>query len=239
MAFAIAVIRKHKKLSRCPHLDSHVVKQLSEQVTTQMTTEEKQQERLDNLKRQLRGVDLESRAAVLGGRFSGSELAINCLGKEFSVDSRGRISSHCHTHSWFSIPFLTYILSGQGRRVTGEWISFRNLKDGINWDPFFNEQCPLKLKLLADTHSELFGNLISAFGATTAEAYQGSDISVVLHPFPKVPMMVCYWQTDGDLQSDLKVFFDRTADENLGTEAIFGLGTAIARMLEKISEKHL
>jgi hypothetical protein len=238
MAFAAAVINKRTRLSLCPHLDSEVIARLEAQVTTQATTDEKQQERLDNLKRHLVDVDLESRAEALGGRFHSGELSINCLGKEFSVDSHGRISSQCHTHAWFSIPFLSYILFGQGKAVTGKWITFRNLNDGINWDPFFNEQCPQKLKKLADTHSELFGDLISAFGATTAEAYLESDISVVLHPFPKVPMMVCYWKPEDDLHSDLRVFFDSTADQNLNTEAVFGMGTAIVRMLEKITERH-
>ena len=232
------MIKKRKKLSLCPHLDSEIIEQLEGQVSTQVTTEEKQQERLDNLKQQLLNVDLESRAEALGARFNGGELTIKCLGKDFSIDSNGRISSVCHTHPWFSIPFVSYILTGQGKEVTGNWMTFRNLKDGIDWDVFFNEQCPQKLKKLADTHSELFGDLISLFGATTTKKYLGSDISVVLHPFPKVPMMVCYWKPEGDLDSDLRVFFDSTADRNLTTESIFGLGTAIVRMLEKIMEKH-
>lgn len=239
MAFAVAVIKKHKELSLCPHLDRETVARLGEQVTTQMAMEESQQERLEGLRRQVREIDLESRAEALGGRASGGELTINCLGKEFTVDASGRITSHCHTHAWFSIPFLTYILFGQGREVTGRWTSFRNLKDGTSWDIFFDHQCPQKLKKLADEHNELFGNLISAFGATMAKSYLEADISVILHPFPKVPMMVCYWQPEDDLESDLRVFFDSTADQNLTTEAVFGLGTAIVRMLEKITERHV
>lgn len=239
LAFASAVIGKRKQLSLCPHLDSVVIDRLSGMVTIQMSVEEKQEERFGALKRRVRDVDLETRAAALGGRYYRGRLTISCLGKEFSVDSQGKIVSQCHTHFWFAIPFLTYILTGRGKEVTGEWISFRNMKDGFNWAPFFDEQCPQKLKRLADSHGELFGDLISVFGATTEEPYQGSDISVVLHPFPKVPMMVCYWKPDDDLQSDLKVFFDRTADQNLGTEAVFGLGTGIVRMLEKLTEKHL
>ena len=238
LAFAAAVIKKHTQLSLCPHLDRETIKGLEEHITTQMTMEEKQQERLDGLKRQLLDVDLESRAKALGARFNGGELTIQCLGKDFSVDSQGRISSQCHTHPWFAIPFVSYILFGKGKEVTGKWVTFRNLKGGFDWDNFFNEQCPRKLKMLADAHSELFGDLISLFGATTAKNYLESDISVVLHPFPKVPMMVCYWKSEGDLDSDLKVFFDSTADQNLGTDTVFGLGTGIVRMLEKIMERH-
>lgn len=238
LAFASAVVKKNAQLGLCPHLDKDVVEELEGQVTSQMTAEESQQERLDDLKAQLRDIDLGSRAELLGARMEGGELTIRCLGRDFSVDSEGRISSQCHTHAWFSIPFLSYVLFGKGKEVTGKWITFRNLKDGINWDKFFSRQCPLKLKELADSNDELFGNLISMFSATSVRSYLDSDISVVLHPFPKVPMMVCYWKPDGDLDSDLRVFFDETADQNLNTEAIFGLGTAIVRMLEKLTERH-
>ena len=239
LAFAASVIKKHKPLRLCPHLDSEIIERLEGEVTTQMTAEEKQLERLGELKRQIRGVELESRAEVLGARMNGGELTIRCLGRDFSVDARGRISSDCHTHAWFSIPFLSYILSGQGKETTGEWVSFRNLKDGLSWDAFFERQCPQKLKKLADRHSELFGDLISLFGATTTKNYLESDISVVLHPFPKVPMMVCYWEPQDDLDSDLRVFFDSTADQNLTTESVFGLGVAMVMMLEKIMERHM
>lgn len=239
LAFAAAVIKKNRKPGDCPYLDSVTIASLESRDTNQATAEEKQQERLEGLRRQVLDIDLESRAGLLGGRFKAGELAINCLGKEFSVDAGGRISSQCHTHAWFAIPFLNYVLFGKGEATTGEWVTFRNLKNGTSWDAFFDEQSTHKLRRLVDSHDELFGNLISAFGATMAQRHMGSDISVVLHPFPKVPMMVCYWRPDEDLRSDLKIFFDSSADRNLGTEAVFGLGTGIVRMLEKLSEKHL
>ena len=239
LAFATSVIKKYRPLSQCPHLDSRIAEELHGRVTTQSTSEEAQQLRLDDLKRRLTGIDMASRAERLGGRMNGEALTIQCLGRDFSVDSLGRISSQCHTHAWFSIPFLSYVLFGEGKEARANWVTFRNLKGGTDWDAFFEQQCPQKLKKLADGHSELFGDLISLFGAATTDNYLESDISVILHPFPKVPMLVCYWKPEDDLDSDLRVFFDRTADQNLTTTAVFGLGTAIVRMLEKILERHL
>lgn len=239
LAFATAVINKNAQPSLCPHLDQGVIQLLEGQVTTRMTVEEKQLERLAGLKQKVPGVDLAARAEALGGRFAGGKLTIQCLGKDFSVDQQGRLSSQCHTHPWFAIPFLSYILFGQGKAVSGRWVTFRNLRNGTDWDAFFDRQCTLKLKQLADMHGELFGDLISMFGATMAEKYLESDVSVILRPFPKVPMMVCYWRPEEELASELRVFFDSTADQNLGTEAAFGLGTAFVRMLEKIVEKHV
>jgi hypothetical protein len=65
-----------------------------------------------------------------------------------------------------------------------------------------------------------------------------SDISVVLYPFPKVPVMVCYWLPEDGLASSLNVFFDETADKNLDIGAIFTLGAGLAQMLEKLAVRH-
>jgi len=39
-------------------------------------------------------------------------------------------------------------------------------------------------------------------------------------------------------ESDLNIFFDATATENLSIESIFALGTGLARMFEKIAFRH-
>ena len=65
-----------------------------------------------------------------------------------------------------------------------------------------------------------------------------SDISVVLYPLPKVPILICYWKPEEDLASRLHLFFDATAEKNLPVESLFTLGTGLVRMLEKILQKH-
>ena len=65
-----------------------------------------------------------------------------------------------------------------------------------------------------------------------------SDISVVLYPLPKVPIMVCYWLPEDGLESSLHVFFDKTADENLGTSAVFTLGVGLSQMFAKLALRH-
>jgi hypothetical protein len=65
-----------------------------------------------------------------------------------------------------------------------------------------------------------------------------SDISVVLHPLPKIPIMVCYWLPEENLESSLNVFFDETADVNLNIGSIFTLGTGLAQMFQKLALKY-
>ena len=59
-------------------------------------------------------VDLVSRAERLGVRGNGENIVVKCLGKDFEIDARGTVMSQCHTHAWFSIPLLNYILFSRG-----------------------------------------------------------------------------------------------------------------------------
>jgi hypothetical protein len=60
----------------------------------------------------------------------------------------------------------------------------------------------------------------------------------VLYPFPKLPLAVCYWRPEGDMESQLHIFFDRSAEQNLGIDMVLALGNGLATMLEKIILKH-
>jgi hypothetical protein len=65
-----------------------------------------------------------------------------------------------------------------------------------------------------------------------------SDISLVLYPLPKVPILICYWKPEDGLESSLNLFFDDTAEKNLNIESIYALGTGLVRMFEKVAHRH-
>ena len=57
--------------------------------------------------------------------------------------------------------------------------------------------------------------MIQVFSAKRAPNAFDSDIAVILHPLPRIPMLICYWKPDDGMESSLNVFFDDTAEENL------------------------
>jgi hypothetical protein len=94
------------------------------------------------------------------------------------------------------------------------------------------------MRHVADVYTDLFDEMIHLFDAKQVEEQFESDISVVLNPFPKVPVMVCYWMPEDGLESSLNVFFDKTADKNLEIGSIFSLGAGLALMFEKLALRH-
>ena len=238
LAFAAAVFKGEKQLGECPHLDKEIVAKYEGKVEKFKTIEDEQAEVIDHLKQKIREVDLSQAAERVGGHFSNDKLTIKVFGKDFNIHSDGNLSSDIHINPWIVIPVFHYIINCKGVPISNKWVPFRELKGGISWQNFFNKQCEKPIKKIADTYTDLFEDLIHIFNGAKVENHYESDISLVLHPLPKIPMLICYWKPEDDLASDLNLFFDSSAEKNSSIEAIYALGTGIVRMFQKLSLRH-
>jgi len=238
LAFAAAVFKGQKQLDECPHLESDIIERFGEKVKQRTPIDQDLDELVAQLKRNITTIDLSLSAQRLEARFSDGRLTIKVLGKDFSVDPEGNLSSDIHIHPWVTIPILSYIIDGEGMPVSGKWVPFRELKNGKTWYRLFEQRCEKPLKRVADTYTDLFEDMINIFNGRQVENHYASDISLVLHPLPKVPILICYWKPEDELESSLNIFFDSTAEDNLNIESIYALGTGLVRMFEKIALRH-
>ncbi len=238
LAFAGAVFTGKKQLSECPHLARDVLEQYEGAVERPRTADEDVEQMIGDMKRQVRTIDLAEAAKRLGADYSGGRLTVKILGKDFSVDSAGNLFSDIHIHSWVAIPFLDYVLNGRGVPPAGSWVPLRELPSGEKWHRLFGQRCENPIKRIADSYTDLFEDLIELFNGRQVENHYESDISLVLHPLPKLPVLFCYWKPDDGLESDFHLFFDSTAEENLKIESIYAIGAGLAAMFEKLSLRH-
>jgi hypothetical protein len=238
LAFAAAVFKGEKQLDECPHLEKEVIEQYGGKTNVRVPVEQQANEALAQLKEKIVTIDLASSAERLGLNFANGKLSIKCLGKDFGVDANGNIITEIHAHSWITIPVLNYIIDGSGVPASGKWVPFRELRGGKTWYRLFGQRCEMPLKKIADTYTDLFEDIIRLFEGRQVENHYESDISLVLHPLPKVPILICYWKRADGLESDLKIFFDSTAEQNLNIESIFTLSTGLVRMFEKLALRH-
>jgi hypothetical protein len=237
LAFASAVFLDQRKLHECPQLPREIAEQLAGTIETRHPFEPGLKY-LEQLKSEVAQLDLAAAADRTGGIFSGSRLVIKVLGKDFSVDAPGKLSADIHINPWIAVPFLKYILHGEGLPVANRWVSLRELKDGRERYPLFQRQCEEPLKRVADVYTGLFNDIVQLFSGRQVAKQFKSDISVVLQPLPKVPILICYWLPEEGMDSNLLVFFDATADRNLDTDSVFTLGVGLAHMIKKLALKH-
>ncbi len=238
LAFAAAVFKGDKRLGDCPHVDRVAVQTLTVQNDDSRTLDREERQLLADLGSQVQRLDLAAAAERIGGTFSRDKLTIRVLGKDFHVDSQGNVTSACHVHGWISVPILNYVISCAGKPASGNWVPLRELKDGASWGPLFGQRCEKPLKRVADIHTDLFETMIQIFSAKRAPNAFDSDIAVVLHPLPKIPMLICYWKPEDDLESALNVFFDDSAGDNLNMDSLYRIAAGMAMMFEKIAITH-
>jgi hypothetical protein len=238
LAFAGAVFTGHKKLAQCPRLDQEAMVQFGGEITNRNATVQDGDEAMQKLQREVAKLDLAAAARRIGAGFTGGRLTLKVLGKNFSLDTIGNLHADIHINPWVAIPFFSYVLYGKGLPASGNWASFRELKDGKERYPLFQKRCEAPMKKVADTYTDLFDDLVHIFSGKQVARQFESDISVVLHPLPRVPMMICYWMPDEGLGSSLNLFFDKSVDDNLDIGSVFTLGVGLAQMFAKLALRH-
>lgn len=239
LAFAAAVFQGQAFLGDCPFIDEKTLKAYDERNDKKASKADQDYlKALGRLKENIRQTDLESRAVVLGEKFSNNRLTLKILGKDFSVDTNGEIFTDIHVNQWIAPPVLIYILSSKGLALTETWVPFRELETSKNWARFFEHQCVNLFKKIADSSPSFFKDVIELFKGEPVLNHYDADISLIIKPLPLLPILICYNKPEDGLVSDLNLFFDTTADKNLPIENIYTLTTGLAKMFEKIAATH-
>lgn len=238
LAFAGAVLQGHRPITECPYLDPAVSDRFTGDGPDRTTIDENREALLAAMREKIRQTDLAAAARRIGARMRGGRLTVKILGKDFTVDAEGNLYADIHVNPWVAAPFFDYVLNGEGAEPTGRWVSFRELKGGRDRYPLFRKRCEEALHRVADIYTDLFDDMVHLFAGKQVARQFRSDISVVLHPLPKVPVMICYWRADEGIASSLNVYFDASADRNLDIGSIFSLGAGLSQMFQKLALRH-
>ncbi len=237
LAFAAAIVGGSKRLKECPDLDQGRLADFSAKYQSPEAKETNQAEFIDKLQEKMAGLDLAKVAPRIGATIKGETIIINSLGKDFILDHQGNMTSECHIIPWVQAPLLSYITHKSHAEISGSWISFREIKGGIEWQGLFTSRCEEPLRKLADDNPDLLADLITLFMGRAVDWYE-ADIALILYPLPKIPILICYQAPEDDLQSKLTIFFDACCNTNLHIKSIYTLCAGLVQMFAKIAEHH-
>ena len=238
LAFASKVFLGSKSLDQCPVLSREIVEQFKGKQRQKNKVQANQEAMLAELQDTIQSCDLKTAAQRVGGTFSKGKLSVKVLGKLFSIDSNGNMFSDIHINFWIAAPVLNYVLYCKGVPLKGQWIPLRELKGGQEKNGLFVQRSIKSFKQIADRYPNLFEDLIFLFNGKRVENHYESDISLVIYPLPRLPILICYWKPDEEMDSDLNLFFDSSADMNANLDIVYGIAAGIVNMFEKISMKH-
>lgn len=239
LAFAGAVFTGRVAIERCPYLAAEERQRYRDDAwTTGDAADNGMSDQEVELLAKLKKLDLDDSANRIGGIVEGNRVVVKVLGKDFGVDQEGNCYSDIHVNPWIVGPLLLALIHGKGHEPTGRWISYREVNGGRERYELFKQRCEEDLRKIADAWPDLFRDMVETFQGNRVESRFHADVSVVLMPLPRVPVMICYWQPEEGLGSTLNFFFDETVDENLGNDGIYTLATGLSTMFTKLAQRH-
>ena len=175
--------------------------------------------------------NIEERCRKSGAKYLSSEnaIAIDYLNRQYRISlPTGEVTLVDVTEAVpgrDKILILHYILQAAGTPLSGDFITYKELQEGINYFPTFFKRAmdpiinnfkdePQKLLEIA----AMLGGVKSSYG----------DISVTIKAFPYIPITIVLWQGDKEFPPDGNIMFDSTITDYLPTEDVTVLCEIIA-----------
>jgi len=180
----------------------------------------------------LEGKDFSGVAIQCGSDMeNGRKLVLKYFGKEIIIDVGSSKVYYREDHEEIDILsaaiILHYITTADGTALTGNWISYRELPDGM----FYFRTIPGVLRPLLDKYGESFESM-----AEKVEKYGGRKSSdfkngTMIYPFVYFPILLILEEKGEEFEADIRVLFDSSASHYMKTDIVKVLLVNIVKAL--------
>jgi len=136
----------------------------------------------------------------------------------------------------YKILILHCFLYHNGKKPTGEWISFLDIKDGLLYSNIYKSRTSLPLKYALKDNPGLLIDAAEHLGGNKSDS--GGDVSAIIETFHNMPITVIFHQGDEDFQPETTFLFDKGIRDILPAEDVVVLAESLGREIRKyIREK--
>jgi hypothetical protein len=148
---------------------------------------------------------------------------VSLLGEDYQVRAKERavlLARGASAGQMQAVLILHYLIGllRHGYHSRGEWISFKETRDGKLFWPAFQESAIKPLVQSFQTDPEgLVRRLSSRLGGRKVE---GGDVAFEVATFPGVLVRLVFWQGDEELPAEASLLFDRGLTEIYSTEDV-------------------
>ncbi len=246
MAFASHVIKKGAPLSACPHLPADVFDTLDKTLKEQQAKKTHlAPDRFKTAKEFVTGkiqdYDFAELAPYLGGEYikrDGKDtMILPYLGHRYEISKQeARALDDVPEHDvWDTILLYNYIASNCRKSPTGNWISIDALPGSIPKKPELEETCEKRIARAFTGNVAGLKTAVQKIGGAFADLETSADLKAVIHPLPKTPFLLLFWDEDAreGFEARAKVLFDETILCFLDIEsAVFLAEKMASRLIE-------
>ncbi len=164
------------------------------------------------------------RAAVMLDSEGG--VIVSAFNQEIRVDLAKRVIQKGQSGQWrqtadpfLELMLLVYLLNVTDEPFKNEMVGAQDLKDA----QFFQGPHELKTGELATKFGNAPGQLIKAGSQLGGNRIKMADAAICLRPLPKIPVYYLLWAADEEFPAKVSILFDRSIDDHLSADAIWGI----------------
>ncbi len=159
-------------------------------------------------------------ASKLGGSHADGSAHVPFFGESCTVKKDGVYKGDSRLDTIGSILVLRYLLTAGDDVLRNAWVAYRDFKDGAQFATYIKANIEDRLAKTFAGKQELLRKRLENLGASIYRSDAKPDVAAALHPFPKVPLLVIFWDKDEEFDASFQFLFDESAESFLDMEAL-------------------
>lgn len=145
------------------------------------------------------------------------------FGKECTVQSDGVFLGETRLHAIPSIVVVRYLLEAGDDRLFNIWVPFRDLRDGAQMGNYVQSKIEDRIARHCAGKKEQLEERLRALGGNVYRTGANPDLAVALQPFPRIPLLTLFWDSDKEFAGSFQFLLDKSARAFLDIESLAGL----------------
>ena len=176
--------------------------------------------------------ELCPRAIVMSDGENG--ILVTAFSEEIRIDLEKRELQKWKSDGWhvaedpfLELMLLVYLNNVTSKPFMNEMVTSKDLKDAH----FFQGPHELETAGLIEKYGDNPAELITAGKRLGGINLQMADAAICLRPMPKIPVYYLLWGADEEFPAKISILFDRSIDDHLSADAIWGIVNATSDAL--------
>jgi len=176
--------------------------------------------------------DFQHAVEHLGARSNGPGVELRMLGRTCQAGPGGITAADGSrlNFTWRIVAAYYFLHAGQGD-LAGNWVSYRDFKDGAFFHASFSQLVEQKIARDFSGRLEDLDRAAEGLDGRPLSAGLGGDRCYLFPALPKVPLALIFYDRDEDFPSSAKVLFDSSAPLFLDMECLAVLGMILSDSL--------
>ncbi|HAR95097.1 MAG TPA: hypothetical protein DCR97_03920, partial [Deltaproteobacteria bacterium] len=122
-----------------------------------------------------------------------------------------------------SIVVVRYLLGAGDDPIFNLWVPFRDLRDCAQMGLYVQSKVEERIVRFCGGRKEYLTERLTALGGNLYRTGSNPDLAVALQPFPRIPLLTLFWDSDGESSGSFQFLLDKSARSYLDVESLVGL----------------